>query len=165
MWEMQAGKNSCRGGKWGRWRSWKKKKQKTTFNSLFCLDPDLKSFYAQISRKGEYSHSYTFSSDTKSLFPKMSELPICCPPPFKLEVRDNKYYNILLFLWIILQKPKSLVQLSQTSNSYLIFCLVCCSPLGQACQGRMSITSWKTTVGQRFRDFKNMIELISSYCN
>ena len=94
----------------------------------------------------------------KSFFPKISDLPICCSPPFKLKVQDNEYDNILLFLWIILQKPESSVQLSQTSNSYLIFCLVCSSPLGQAGQEHMSMSSWKTTVGQRFRNFKIMIE-------
>ena len=163
-WGIQAGKNSCRGSEKGGLRSWKKNFQ---FTILLGSRPK-KPSCSNLSMQGVQPLLY-ISSDTNSFFPKSSKLPVWCSPQLQWKLgtsmRDSRFYTILLFLWMIFQKPKSSVHLSKTSDSNLILCLVYSSSLGQAFHEHMSIISWKATVCQRCRNFKNMIELISSYCN
>lgn len=140
----------------------------TNYNENYDRSRPKKPSRSNLSMQGVQPLLY-ISSDTNSFFPKSSKLPVWCSPQLQWKLgtsmRDSRFYTILLFLWMIFQKPKSSVHLSKTSDSNLILCLVYSSSLGQAFHEHMSIISWKATVYQRCRNFKNMIELISSYCN
>lgn len=67
--------------------------ERKTFNSLFCLDPDLKNLHEQILQWGNNSLCYIFPSDKKSLFSKSSELPMWCVPQLTLKLRSPSMWQ------------------------------------------------------------------------